>query len=41
MAEADVLDVLKKEYVDKRTQEAQESRAKDAKVEWVAAVRPD
>ena len=41
MAEADVLDVLKKEYVDSRMQEAQQVAQKDAKVEWIAAIRPD
>jgi hypothetical protein len=41
MAEADVLDVLQKEYVDSRTQEAQQIAQKDAKVEWIGAVRPD
>ncbi len=41
MAGADVLDVLQKEYVDARMQEAQQLAQKDAKVEWIGAVRPD
>ncbi len=41
MAGPDVLDVLQKEYVDARTQEAQQIAQKDAKVEWIGAVRPD
>jgi hypothetical protein len=41
MADADVLDVLQKEYLDSKTQEAEQVAQKDAKVEWIAAVRPD
>jgi parvulin-like peptidyl-prolyl isomerase len=41
LGEADALDVLKKEYIDRRRQEAEELAQKDAKVEWIAARRPD
>jgi hypothetical protein len=41
MDAADVLDVLKSDYIERRTQEAQQLAQKDAKVEWIAAVRPD
>jgi hypothetical protein len=39
MAEADVLDVLKKEYIDRKSQEALETAQKGAKVEWTTPIR--
>lgn len=41
VSDADVLDVLQKEYLDNKTQEAQQIAQKSAKVEWIGAVRPD
>jgi hypothetical protein len=40
LTEADALDVLKKEYMDRTTQEAEQLAQRDAKVEWIAARRP-
>ena len=41
MADADVLDVLKKDYMDRTIQEAAQTAQKDAKIEWITQSKPE